>query len=183
MGPLKTCSASSGGALRAFFVSAAAILAAAVAASSPAGASTELTLDGSYNTVIVKPQYVPLCPHGIECGSIELIGLGTADWVYVFGPTFDPIGRCFNVDGTITFTLRSDASAISGPLTGVFCPGPSGTAQEHSGTISYGNPFHEDDVITFTTGTGQFAGLTGSAAFHTFFAGARSRTTLAGTLH
>jgi len=169
--------------MRALLVGVAAVLATAVATIGPAGASTALTLDGSFNTVTVKPQYVPQCPHGIECGSIELSGFGTADWVYVFGPTFDPIGHCFNVDGTITFTLRSDGSELSGPLTGVFCPGPSGTAQEQSGTISYGNPFHEDDTITFTTGTGQFAGLTGSAVFHTFSAGARARGTLAGTLH
>ena len=40
----------------------------------------------------------------------------------------------------------------------------------------------EDDSITFTDGTGQFTGLSGTASFHTFAAGARFTGTLKGTL-
>lgn len=148
----------------------------------PAGASTSVTLGGSFTDVTVKPQYVRQCPIGVECGSIQLTGLGAADWVYVFGPTFDPNGRCFDVDGTFTLTLRSDQSSTSGPLTGLYCPGPAGPAHTHAGMISYGNPFREDDVITFTAGTGQFAGLTGTATFHTSSAGALFTGTLNGVL-
>ena len=86
------------------------------------------------------------------------------------------------MDGTLKLTLQSDGSTISGPLTGRYCPGPSATGQEHGGIISYGNPFVEDDIIKFTGGTGQFAGLSGTASFHTFFAGARSTGTLKGIL-
>jgi hypothetical protein len=79
-------------------------------------------------------------------------------------------------------SLHSDGSTVSGPLTGLFCPKPSGTAQQHAGAISYGNPFVEDDSITFSFGTGQFAGLSGAASFHTFSAGARFTGALRGTL-
>jgi hypothetical protein len=58
----------------------------------------------------------------------------------------------------------------------------SDTAHQHAGAISYGNPFVEDDSIAFTGGTGQFAGLSGTASFHTFSAGARFTGTLKGTL-
>jgi len=40
----------------------------------------------------------------------------------------------------------------------------------------------EDDILAFTDGTGQFVGLSGTASFHTFSAGARSTETLKGTL-
>jgi hypothetical protein len=42
--------------------------------------------------------------------------------------------------------------------------------------------FVEDDSITFSFGTGQFAGLSGTASFHTFSAGARFTGALRGTL-
>ena len=123
------------------------------------------------------------CPSGVadECGTIQLVGLGVADWAYDFGPTFEPNGRCFDVDGTLTITLQSDGSTISGPLTGLFCLLASATGQQHGGAVSYGNPFVEDDVVMFANGTGQFSGLSGTASFHTFFAGAALRGTLQGT--
>jgi hypothetical protein len=113
---------------------------------------------------------------------MQLAGLGKADWVYFFGPTFEPNGRCFDVDGTLTITLQSDASTISGPLTGVFCPGPSEAGDQHSRLHSFGNPFVEDDIVEFNDGTGQFEGLSGTALFHTLSAGARFKGTLQGTL-
>jgi hypothetical protein len=113
---------------------------------------------------------------------MQLAGLGKADWVYFFGPTFEPNGHCFDVDGTLTITLQSDASTISGLYTGVFCPGPSPAGDQNSRGHSFGNPFVEDDIVEFTDGTGQFEGLSGSALFHTFSAGARFKGTLQGTL-
>jgi hypothetical protein len=159
------------------------ILAAGIVAVAPAAAGASLTLDGSFSTAVQKPRFAP-CPSGVpgECGTLQLVGLGAADWTYDFGPTFEPNGRCFDVDGTFTITLQSDASTISGPLTGVYCPRPSETGHEHAGAISYGNPFVEDDSIAFTDGTGQFDGLSGTASFHTFSAGARVKGTLKGTL-
>jgi hypothetical protein len=147
-------------------------------------ASTTLTLDGSFATVVTKPTFAGSCPgiRDAECGTIQLTGLGEADWLYMFGPTFEPDGRCFNVDGTFSVTLHSDGSTISGPLTGSFCPHASGTAHEHVGLISYGNPFTEDDTIQLADGTGQFAGLQGAAVFHTFGAGARFAGTLTAVL-
>jgi hypothetical protein len=160
------------------------IMATGIVAVAPAGASASVTLDGSFSTAIVKPDFVSLCPSGVadECGTMQLAGLGTADWAYAFGPTFEPDGRCFDVDGTLTITLQSDGSTISGPLTGLFCPRPSATGHTHGGAVSFGNPFVEDDSIAFTDGTGQFAGLSGTASFHTFSAGARFTGTLTGTL-
>ena len=171
-------------AIRGVLIIIATILATGIGTVAPAGASASVTLDGSFSTVTVKPQFTALCPSGVadECGTIQLAGLGTADWAYVFGPTFDPIGRCYNVDGTLTLTLQSDGSTISGPLTGLFCPRPSATGHQHGGVISFGNPFVEDDSIAFAAGTGQFAGLSGTASFHTFSAGAVFTGTLKGTL-
>jgi len=170
--------------IRGLLVIVAIILAAGIGAMAPAGASASVTLNGSFSTVITKPNFTSLCPSGVadECGTMQLAGLGTADWAYAFGPTFEPNGRCYNVDGTLTLTLQSDGSAISGPLTGRFCPRLSPTGHQHAGAISYGNPFVEDDIIKFAGGTGQFAGLSGTASFHTFSAGARFTGTLKGTL-
>jgi hypothetical protein len=117
-----------------------------------------------------------------ECGTIELVGLGAADWTYDFGPTFEPDGGCFDVDGTFTLTLQSDGSTISGPLTGLFCPSASARGQQQGGPHSFGNPFVEDDVVVFANGTGQFNGLSGTASFHTFSGGAAFGGTLQGTL-
>jgi hypothetical protein len=160
------------------------VLALGLAAVATASASASVTLDGTFNTAVKKPQFQGNCPSGVadECGDIQLVGLGTADWAYAFGPTFEPNGRCFDVDGTFTLTLRSDGSTTSGPLTGIFCPKPSASGHEHGGPKSYGNPFSEDDTIAFGGGTGQFGGLSGTASFHQFSAGARFRGTLNGTL-
>jgi hypothetical protein len=117
-----------------------------------------------------------------ECGTMQLVGLGEADWAYFFGPTFEPDGRCFDVDGTLTITLQSDGSTISGPLTGRFCPRPSEAGDQHSFPHSFGAPFVEDDTVAFGDGTGQFEGLSGTANFHTFTAGATFKGTLTGTL-
>ena len=159
-------------------------LAAGIAAVAPAAARAAVPLDGSVSTAVQKPNFTGHCASGVngECGTIQLVGLGTADWVYLFGPTFNPDRRCFDVDGTLTISLRSDASTISGPLTGLFCPRQADTAHQHVGLISYGNPFVEDDTVAFAEGTGQFAGLSGAATFHTFGAGARFTGTLKGTL-
>jgi hypothetical protein len=37
---------------------------------------------------------------------MQLVGLRAADWAYVFGATFEPNGRCFDVDGSLTLTLQ-----------------------------------------------------------------------------
>jgi len=161
-------------------------LTAAMVVAAPAAADDVVDLDGTVFTVVQKPNFTGHCPSGVAdvCDVIELVGLGTADWAYTFGPLFEPSAkkRCFDVDGTFTITLHSDGSAISGPLTGVFCPRLAEPAHEHAGRISYGNPSTEDDIIQFETGTGQFAGLRGTASFHQFTAGAVFRGTLTGTL-
>jgi hypothetical protein len=133
-----------------------------VAATAPATANAAIQLRGSFSERVLKPHFTGLCApevEGNQCGVIQLDGLGSADFAYLFGPTFEPTGKrgCFLVDGTFTLTLQSDASSVTGPLTGVFCePGLSGPG---GGGHSYGKPFKEDDTITFTSGTGQFLGL------------------------
>src|SRR5690349_2404791 len=114
--------------VRTRLVAAVAGVAIAVIAQGPAGASTSLTISGSSSTVGQKP-LLGRCSIAGECGTIVLDGLGVADWGYVFGPTFDPVGRCYREDGTFTITLRSDGSTISGPLTGTFCPKPGAANQ------------------------------------------------------
>jgi hypothetical protein len=159
-------------------------LAAGVFGVTAARASTTVALDGSFSTAVIKPDFAGLCPSVVagECGTVQLVGLGAADWTYSYGPTLEPNGRCFEVDGTFTLTLHGDGSTISGPLAGRFCPRASRAGHEHAGAISYGNPYTEDDTIAFAGGTSQFAGLSGTAAFHTSSAGASLKGTLQGTL-
>src|SRR5436190_15780977 len=160
-------------------------LAAGMMTAAPAGASASIPLDGSFSIKATLTSGVyGLCPSRVadECGTVELAGLGTADWTYYFGPAFEPDGHCFDVDGIFTLTLRSDGSTVSGPLTGVFCPGPSEAGDQHSHGHGFGNPFVEDDTILFADGTGQSEGLSGLASFHPPTAGARCRGPLKGTL-
>jgi hypothetical protein len=162
------------------------VLVTALLAVPRAEASDVIDLDGSFSYRFLKPTFAGLCPSEVadECGIIQLDGLGAADWAYVFGPTFEPTGEksCFYVDGTFTLMLHSDGSTISGPLTGVFCSRLADPAHQHAGSISWGNPFIEDDSIQFIDGTGQFAGLYGTASFRTFSAGAVFEGSLTGTL-
>jgi hypothetical protein len=149
--------------------------AAALAFAPSAQATSTVSIDGSYKVIVVRPESGTRCPSGLgnECGVFQLTGLGAADYVYVYGPTFDPTGTrgCFYVDGTFTITLRSDGSSISGPSSGVFCaPGVSGPSQQ--GKPSYGNPQNEHDTILFSAGSGQFAGLHGAVDFSEADAGA-----------
>jgi hypothetical protein len=162
-----------------------AVAAASFLGPAPAAASTSVQIDGSYFVTIVKPDWTGArCSSGAgdECGVMQFVGLGPADYVYVYGPTFEPTGKkgCFDIDGTFTITLHSDGSTISGPLTGVFC-GPGGSHAQ-AGTPSYGNPQGENDTIDFADGTGQFAGLHGTAAFSERTAGAWFAGTLTGSL-
>lgn len=150
----------------------------------PAEAATSVTIDGSFKTTTILSQFTSRCPSGAgdECGVFTLVGLGLADYVYVYGPTFEPTDKkgCFNIDGTFTITLQSDGSTVSGPLTGVFC-GP-GNSHAQSGTPSYGNPRGENDSISFGAGTGQFAGLHGTVAYSEQEAGAHAVASLKGAL-
>jgi hypothetical protein len=41
--------------------------------------------------------------------------LDAADWAYAGGPTFEPRGRCIDVDGTLTITL-ADVACDWSPL-------------------------------------------------------------------
>jgi hypothetical protein len=155
-----------------------------VLAATPAAASASVRLDASFSTTVIKPDWTGTrCPSGAgdECGVLQLVGLGAADYVYIYGPTFEPDGRgCFDIDGTFTITLQSDGSRISGPLTGLFC-GP-GESAHQLGTPSYGGPHGENDRIDFNDGSGQFEGLHGTAAFSQREAGAQNKGTLIGTL-
>jgi hypothetical protein len=155
-------------------------LATAIVGVAAPSASASVTIDGSFSTATAQKDFLGLCPSKVadECGTMQLVGLGTADWAYTFGPTFDRDGRCYDVDGSLTITLQSDGSTISGPLTGVFCPLLSDVAHQHVGAIAFGNPFREDDTVALANGTGQFQGLSGTATFHTFDAGARFKGTL-----
>jgi hypothetical protein len=161
------------------------VVAAVLAA--PTSASSSVTLDGSFFRTFIRTGTDTIsCPatvDGNECGVIQFVGLGAADYVYKYGPMFEPNGQkgCFNIDGTFKITLRSDGSATSGPLTGVWCkPGLSGDRQ--GGWNSYGNPFSESDTVAFANGTGQFAALQGNAAFTQQSAGASWRGALDGVL-
>jgi hypothetical protein len=162
-----------------------ALAAATLCGAVSAQAATSITIDGSYNYTVVRPDSGSRCPSGLgnECGVFQLAVLGPADYVYVYGSAFEPTGNrgCFYIDGTFTITLQSDGSSVSGLLSGVFCaPGNSGPSQE--GKPSFGNSQSENDTILFSGGTGQFTGLQGTVSFSEFTAGARLTGILEGTL-
>ena len=146
-----------------------------------AGASGPVELDGSFSLRTIRKDFA-LCSISDECGVLQMAGLGEADYTYAYGPTYEPTSKkgCYLVDGTFTITLRSNDSSISGPLTGVYCrPGASERQVE---TPTYGNPFRENDTVQLAGGTGQFAGLHGTAAFSQRSAGAVTEGSLTGTL-
>ncbi len=60
---------------------------------------------------------------------MQLVGLGTADWAYAFGPTFEPNGRCFDVDGTSDSELR--VVDLTGRSSCVCRPGQVGDGSGH----------------------------------------------------
>jgi hypothetical protein len=146
-------------------------------------ASAALSLDGTFDRTVLKPDFTgSTCAPGVdgnECGVLQFIGLGPADYVYRYGSMFEPNGTrgCFAIDGTFTIRMQSDGSTISGPLSGVFC-----SLSGRRTPQAYGNPFSEDDAVNFASGTGQFAGLRGTANFQQSAAGARNRGRLTGTL-
>jgi hypothetical protein len=47
----------------------------------PAGASASVTLDGSFFTAVIKPNFAGLCPSGVagECGTMQLVVLGACE--------------------------------------------------------------------------------------------------------
>src|SRR3954447_7887724 len=142
----------------------AALAATALVAVAPAAASAAVTLDGTFSRVVKKPD-APRCPADLigECGTLQMAGLGAADYVYEYGPTFEPTDgkHCFAEDGAFTITLQSDGSTISGPIDGIFCTRWSSQASKGMGS-AYGNPFDESFTIAFADGTGVFAGLSGT---------------------
>jgi hypothetical protein len=80
-------------------------------------APAAVTLDGSFDRTVLKPDFTgstcALEVNGNECGVIQLTGLGAAD--YIYRRTFEPNGTrgCFVIDGTFTLRLQSDGSTIS----------------------------------------------------------------------
>ena len=157
----------------------------------PAAASGTVHLDGAFFTTFLKPNGVgwPVCPPGVDgdqCGVMQLAGLGAADFVYKFGPTFEPTGNkdCDAIDGTFTLILHADGSTVAGALSGVFCgPGNFGTTgRVHESGQAWGNPLSENDRIAFAGGSGRFVGLHGTASYQQSSAGAVYRGTLIGTL-
>lgn len=162
------------------------LCAGAVSAGSAAAAT--VTLDGAYFTSYTKSSGLTnRCAPAAECGVFQIEGLGAAEYVYAYGPTFEPNGTtgCWHEDGTLTITLQSDGSTIVGSLTGVFCaPGKSAYGFYRKGGItSYGNPYREILNVEFSNGTGQFAGLAGTGVFEQSAAGAAYRGTITGLLH
>jgi hypothetical protein len=165
-------------------VSAAPLVLLAMLATPTVAGATSMNLVGSYSFAVQLPAWEGACPSAVadECEIIHLAGYGPAEFRYSYGPLFEPTGTkgCFYVDGTIVLVLVSDGSQISGPSSGVFCR-PGDSAYQRA-TPAYGNPKGETDQITFDNGTGQFAGLTGTAAYSEWSAGARFFGTLAGSL-
>lgn len=166
------------------------VLVTALFAVQPAAASDTVTLNGSFVYVFQRPAVLSgslsSCPSGVAdiCGLIQLDGLGAADWTWVNNHTYVPTdGRgCFSGTASFTLTLESDGSTISGPTTSVFCNYISDSGAQHAYPFSWGWPFVDDETIQLANGTGQFAGLQGTAILHVSTAGASYRGSLNGTL-
>lgn len=175
--------------MRKALLSLALLCAVAVAAGSAAATTVTVTLSGTYFTVYTKasgtgPRCDPNPDNPSECGVFQLAGFGPADYVYNYGKLFEPNGTkgCWNEDGRLTITLRSDQSTINGALVGVFCV-PGGSAYR-GWPHTYGNPYSEHLNVQFSAdgATGQFSGLAGTGVFEQSAAGAAYSGTIKATL-
>jgi hypothetical protein len=64
-------------------------------ASTASAAVSSVVIDGAFATTTIRPRLTSRCPSGAgdECGVFQLVGLGSADYVYVYVPTFEPTGK------------------------------------------------------------------------------------------
>jgi len=149
-----------------------ATLAALTAASAGSTVTWSATLAENLGGRIQSPF---VCPLGEACGSGEVVGLGQAQDVVVFG------GACAGGCDVRTLTFADGSRLVLDEIaTGPFVPGHSYLAPQNS----FGHParFALADVIDPAASTDRFAGATGTATGGVVFSGGVAIITLSGNL-
>jgi len=126
--------------------------------------------------------YWPSCANGaFTCANATITGFGAADYSF----SIDGIARisssCAAYDATVLFTLP-DGSELKMNESGSVCgPGGSFIPVPAPGG-SFGNPVEGIGTWIVETGTGQFAGMTGSGTDTFLSAGANSIASYSGVV-
>jgi hypothetical protein len=150
----------------------------------PPGAQTTTALSATFNEGFGRATAHP-CPATETfswCGAGTVVGFGEAtSLTEVTGfSNFDPETACADITlrRTLTFT---DGSTLVLEETGTVCfPGTSASAP--GSMKSFGNPLSSESTFTIISGTGRFAGATGSGTATTKGAGDAAKSTLTGTI-
>ena len=153
-------------------------VAAAIVGVGLATASTSVAWKATFSENFGGRNHSPfVCPADTNCSGGQVVGLGQAQEVIVFG------GGCGGTCDRRTLTF-ADGSTIVMDETDVpdsaRTPGKSGNAPGQPG--SYGNPFRLDRTDVVVDGTGRFAGASGSATCQVKVAGGVATINLTGTV-
>jgi len=135
-----------------------AILASALLMAIPAAAAAD-SLEASFQEFGGRAIAHPC--DAFSCGTGEVEGFGSATSSFeVLSFDFDPVTRCGAVTSQYTITLSSAPGTLVLAESGAACfPGNSHFGAE---AHSYGNPFTLTTSWTVASGTGLFAGASGS---------------------
>jgi hypothetical protein len=157
---------------------------AGLAAVSPAWAQTTASfsaaIDEGFGRATAHP--CPVSEFYFWCGTGTIAGFGDvtslAELTDLSGP--DPETGCFNATVTRTLTF-GDGSTLVLEEIGTLCqPGNAGNAP--GAAKSFGNPFTIDFTWTIVSGTGRFAGASGSGTGSDRLAGDAGHAALTGTI-
>jgi hypothetical protein len=126
--------------------------------------------------------YWPACANGaFVCGDGTITGFGKAQYNFNIDSFAHISASCAAYGATVVFTLR-DASTLTLTETGTVCgPGGSFIPVPAPGG-SFGNPVEGIGSWIVETGTGQFAGMTGSGTDTFLSAGANAIASYTGVL-
>jgi hypothetical protein len=143
----------------------------------PVAASSTLNFSAKFHEPVGGPNHSPfVCPPGTSCGSGEVIGLGQAEDVILFG------GACGGACDLRTTTFGDGSTMVADEFaTFAGVPGKS----YNQPPTSYGHPFDVTvvDVIDGASSTGTFAGASGTLTGEVSVAGGMAIITLAGQIN
>lgn len=146
---------------------------------SPAGG----TLNANFQLFFGKATAHPCAvPGAFICGTGTVGGLGSATTYMVItgGEVISSTCLLLTVDETIT--LSDGSGTLTLAETGTFCAPSAGAVRIDNGLKSFGNPFSFDLTYTVVSGTGVFAGASGTGSVTGAFAGDSGHKSVSGTM-
>lgn len=121
------------------------------------------------------------CPGGaLGCGTAVVEGFGRATYLFTLTSLQSTSQSCADYTATVTFTVE-DGSSLTLNESGTWC-GPGKTSPEILPGGSYGNPLSASGSWQVQSGTGCFAGVTGSGTDTLRSAGAHLQATYTGVI-